>query len=275
MIRTTNIPVQEAEAGWERFHQVGREKVLATMQDHPNQSPEIGEESHVELSWMNAMTAMNDSSTPRSVPQGQTPALHELAGPWEQLELARQEIKALREQRLDLKRTIKELTLRTMTDELTGLRNRRRFREDLESAWTYAIRHSLLLSVVMIDLDDLTAYNDAFGRAAGDQALRNLADYLVSNVRVYDVVGRLTGGQFGLLLPSTDRTDARRIAERMRKGTEDMSWPLRPMTASFGVATLESSAVPSLVFVEQSLQALLYAKEHGKNRVTHFVDLPK
>ncbi len=204
---------------------------------------------------------------------GSVPRLHELDGLRSDLELAHRKIDALQEDRRDLERRIKRMALQMLTDELTGLRNRHRFREDLEAAWAYAARQNLLLSLIVLDLDDLQSYNDAFGESAGDQLLRHLAAYLTSGQRAYDMIARFDGGEFALLLPSSDRTDARGVAERLRNGIQEMAWPLRSITASFGVATLESSSVSSAQLLEQSVQALQQAKHEGRNRVTHFVDL--
>jgi diguanylate cyclase (GGDEF)-like protein len=252
---------------------VRRKDALLTMQDDRNCSQEINKQTLARLSWVDALRSTSEFSPLKIMPHGQAPTLHEFDRPWEQPTLSHQKIEALQEQRQYLERTIKELTLRTLTDDLTGLRNRRRFREDLESAWSYAVRHNLLLSAIALDLDDFKSYNETFGESAGDQLLRDLAGYLASGLRAYDVLAHLGGGQFALLLPSTDRTDVRSIAERLRKGMEDHDSPLRPITASFGVATLESPAISSLRLVDQSFQALQQAKQQGRNRVTHFVDL--
>ena len=136
--------------------------------------------------------------------------MNEFEGLREKLDLAHQEIKVLQEQHRDLQRTIRELTRLTLVDTLTGLRNRRRFLEDLEWAWAYAVRHNLLLSAVLLDLDLFKSFNAAFGAIAGDQVLRTTASLLVSGLRTYDVVARLRGGEFAVLLPSTDRSDARK-----------------------------------------------------------------
>ena len=191
------------------------------MQDDRNCSRGIYGEAHRGLPWDDALISTNESSTPNMMLQTQTPALHELDGQLEELKVAHREIKTLQEQRRELERIVKELTSKTLTDDLTGLRNRQRFREDLACAWTYAVRHNLLLSAIVLDVDDFDSYTDTFGASAGDQLLRNLAGFLASGLRAYDVLAYLGGGQFALLLPSTDRTDARRIAERLRRGIEE------------------------------------------------------
>jgi diguanylate cyclase (GGDEF)-like protein len=190
-----------------------------------------------------------------------------------ELAVARKEVIALREERRALEQTIADLTLLTLTDELTGLRNERSFQDDLEAARTYAIRHNQLLSAIVLDLDNFDPFNETFGKSVGDQALCDIARLLTKGLRAYDVLARLSDGRFAFLLPSTDRSDARGIAERLRKGIEEHRWPIRPVTASFGVATMETSTGSSQQLVVQSLQALTEAKRRGKNRVEHYFDL--
>ena len=242
------------------------------MQDDWNRSQDINNETHDDLPWADALRSTSESSTPNIMLLGQASSFHEMDNPWEQLNLAHQRIEALQEQCRDLERTIKQLTLRTLTDQLTGLRNRRRFQEDLESAWTYAVRHNLLLSVIVLDLDEFKSYNDAFGETAGDQLLCNVAGYMSSGLRAYDVLARLGGGQFALLLPSTDRTDARRIAERLRKGMEQetsRSDRLPPASAS-PQWNPHHSRLCSLSIVDSSFAA---GERTREDPVTHFIDL--
>jgi diguanylate cyclase (GGDEF)-like protein len=220
-------------------------------------------------------TAYAVGAADEPLPSGRTSdeaskVLTAIDGTHHELELARREIKELQEERRALEKTIAELTLLTLTDELTGLRNERRFQDDLESARTYATRQNQLLSAIVLDLDNFGLFNETFGSSLGDQVLCDVARLLTRGLRAYDVLARLSGGRFALLLPSTDRSDARGIAERLRKGIEAHCWPFRPVTASFGVATMESSAISSQHLVVQSLKALLEAKRLGKNRVEHY-----
>jgi diguanylate cyclase (GGDEF)-like protein len=191
----------------------------------------------------------------------------------EELKHAHQQLGTLEQQPREMQRKIEELTLLTATDELTGLRNSRRFKEDLESACAYANRQNLLVSAIVLDLDDFKSYNDTFGKSDGDQVLSIAARILTARVRSYDIVARVDGAEIFIILPSTDRFEARRVADRLRKALESCAWPQRPITATFGVATLESRAVSPSQLVDQARLAMHHAKGHGKNRVTHFVDL--
>lgn len=153
---------------------------------------------------------------------------------------------------------------------LTALRNQERFQEDLESACAFASRQNLILSLVFLDLDEFKAHNNALGEATGDKVLRMLAETLISATRAYDVVGRQGEGTFSILLPSTDRTDACQIVDRLRRTLASHDSPFRAMTASFGIATLESRVYSAQELLEQARLALGQAKQQGRNRIAHF-----
>jgi diguanylate cyclase (GGDEF)-like protein len=191
----------------------------------------------------------------------------------EELDHARQQIDALQLQRRDLEGMVIDLSIRLSSDELTGLRNQNRFKEDLESACTFASRQNLILSLIVLDLDDFASYNIAFGEPAGDEVLRTLAGILTSMTRAYDVVARQGAGTFAVLLPSTDRFDACQIADRLRMSLAAHDWPSRPITASFGVATRESSVFCATELLDQARLALGQAKHEGQNRVVHFTEV--
>ena len=123
------------------------------------------------------------------------------------------------------------------TDELTGVKNRRRFREDLELLFAQADRQASPLSLIMLDIDHFKQYNDAFGHPAGDEVLRRVGTTLQSAVRAHDVVARYGGEEFVVLLPATEANEALEVAERLRSAIADQPWPLRKVTASLGVAT--------------------------------------
>jgi diguanylate cyclase (GGDEF)-like protein len=243
------------------------------MQDHPSRWEEITPVPSLVMQTAYIVGAIDESPSSDHT-SGETPSAPSAVDLTQrELELARKEIKALQEERRALEKTIADLTLLTLTDDLTGLRNERRFQDDLESARTYAVRHNQLLSAIVLDLDDFGSFNETFGKSAGDQALCDVARLLTRGLRTYDVLARLSGGQFALLLPSTDRSDARRIAERLRKEIDEHCWPFRRVTASFGIATMETSAISSSQLVVQALKALIVAKTGGKNRVEHYFEL--
>jgi diguanylate cyclase (GGDEF)-like protein len=136
-----------------------------------------------------------------------------------------------------------------------------------------ARRHRSPVSVIVLDIDHFKFYNDSFGHLAGDEILCNFANILTSTSRRYDVIARYGGEEFTVLLPSTASGPAREIAERQRQSLEAFDWPLCRITASFGVATMESDALPCIELLDQADQALYFAKRMGRNKVTHFADV--
>jgi len=158
-----------------------------------------------------------------------------------------------------------------ITDELTGLVNRRRFLDALRSEIMRGQRLGGRLSVVLADLDGFKLVNDRFGHHAGDEVLIAFADLLRAHGRDVDVAARLGGEEFAVLLPETGLDGASAVADRLRLSLAELQIPLGVgekvmVTASFGVAELgESQSVDALLRAADS--ALYRAKEHGKNRV--------
>jgi diguanylate cyclase (GGDEF)-like protein len=158
-----------------------------------------------------------------------------------------------------------------ITDELTGLVNRRRFLDALRSEITRGQRLGGRLSVVLADLDDFKLVNDRFGHYAGDEVLLAFSDLLRAHGRDVDVAARLGGEEFAILLPETGLEGASAGAERLRRSLADLRIRLSEsdevtVTASFGVAELvEGQSVDSLLRAADT--ALYRAKEQGKNRV--------
>ncbi len=155
------------------------------------------------------------------------------------------------------------------TDELTGVKNRRRFREDLELLFAQAQRQESPLSVILLDIDRFKEYNDAFGHPAGDQVLRTFGALLRESVRGHDVVARYGGEEFVVLLPATDAAEALEVAERLRTAVAGCDWPHRPVTTSLGIATSSSETPDESALVELADRALYSSKQAGRNRTTH------
>jgi diguanylate cyclase (GGDEF)-like protein len=158
-----------------------------------------------------------------------------------------------------------------ITDDLTGLVNRRRFIEALEAEIERARRFGSPLTVVLADLDNFKWVNDAFGHHAGDVVLRSFADLMRSHIRDVDVPGRIGGEEFAIVLPETDQEGAGSVAERMRESLSSVPIPVSDdhsvrVTSSFGVAELvDDQSGDDLL---RSADAALYrAKAEGKNRV--------
>ncbi len=158
-----------------------------------------------------------------------------------------------------------------VTDDLTGLANRRRFVEALEAELNRAERFDTELAVVIGDLDDFKSINDRFGHEFGNDVLRAIGDLLRASSRDVDVAARLGGEEFAMLLPQTDLEGGAAAAERLREGLARLSLPTPDgrrlqVTASFGVASYPpTDSVDHLLRLADA--ALYQAKAEGKDRV--------
>lgn len=155
-------------------------------------------------------------------------------------------------------------------DELTGLMNLRALRRAASRELTECCRKKGLLSVLMIDLDGLKKVNDRLGHGAGDVLLRAAAYALASSLREEDVLARIGGDEFCVLLPHTDLQEATLIAERCRRAVvnTDAWYGERLQTsASFGVAHFRNCEMSWEELLRQSDEALYQAKRSGRNRV--------
>jgi diguanylate cyclase (GGDEF)-like protein len=157
-----------------------------------------------------------------------------------------------------------------VTDELTGLANRRRFVAQLEAEVARAERSGTPLSVVLADIDDFKRVNDTWGHDTGDTVLRRVAAVLQAATRDVDLPVRLGGEEFAILLPETDTVGARLLAERVRAAVEatviEAGSDRISVTASFGVACFPESAEASQLLIEAD-RRLYDAKRSGKNCV--------
>jgi diguanylate cyclase (GGDEF)-like protein len=175
---------------------------------------------------------------------------------------------------IDNARLHAEVKLMAMTDVISGLANRRAFDEMLEAEITRASRYSHPVSLIILDLDSFKEYNDKWGHPAGDVRLKEIADLLRSNVREPDVAARYGGEEFAIILPSTSKGGAIRLAERLRSSAEASSPqktndndPVPGYTISLGVATFPEDAASVEELLLMADNAELMAKRLGKNRV--------
>jgi diguanylate cyclase (GGDEF)-like protein len=168
----------------------------------------------------------------------------------------------------DLSEKMKDIAIR---DELTGLLNRRGFTEYGERAFSLARRNGTTLSVIMTDIDRFKFINDKFGHAAGDSALAHFANLFSESRRSEDVVARVGGEEFALLLPGTELRDALAIADQLcaRIGSTplDMTSVGLPMTSSFGVASISENDASLDDMVLRADRALYRSKRAGRNQV--------
>lgn len=154
------------------------------------------------------------------------------------------------------------------TDELTGLHNRRSFLEIFTLALSSAFRHNHPLSLISIDLDHFKTVNDTLGHIAGDLVLKDFARLMQRMARSEDIIGRLGGEEFMILLPHADCTAAAALAERIRVATTQHPGSAIPVivTASFGIAQWQEGEEADAL-IQRADKALYRAKHEGRNRV--------
>ncbi|WP_225584866.1 MULTISPECIES: sensor domain-containing diguanylate cyclase [unclassified Acidovorax] len=186
------------------------------------------------------------------------------------LRRALQSAETLNQQLLQQLQKVDELNLAlnelARTDPLTGLRNRRAFDDSLELELAVVERTRSPLSLLMLDVDHFKQINDNFGHAAGDKVLRSIAQVLSGCVRIIDIVARVGGEEFAVILPHTDATGAHEVAQRMRVAVAQASWLCQPTTISIGAASLRDAESARSLFARADA-ALYAAKRSGRNRV--------
>lgn len=165
-----------------------------------------------------------------------------------------------------------ELEKQAHTDYLTGVSNRRHFIEQAELELSRAIRYGNPLSIFMMDIDFFKQINDTYGHNAGDTVLKKLAAVCWQTLREVDIIGRLGGEEFAVLLPETGLEEAIEVAERLRaslanvKIPQENSPPLQ-FTVSIGVLSLASKDGNFDSLLHLADNALYEAKKSGRNKV--------
>jgi diguanylate cyclase (GGDEF)-like protein/PAS domain S-box-containing protein len=179
-------------------------------------------------------------------------------------------------------------TLRDLTDEkmaqvaleqlatrdgLTGLANRRCFDDTLHAEWARALRQQQPLSLLMVDVDNFKAYNDANGHLGGDECLKRIARAVSSEMRANDLVARYGGEEFAVILPNQSLKGAAIVAERIRCRVEQLQLPstapTRHVTVSIGAATAIAGADNNASQLVATADAALYRAKHlGRNRIS-------
>ncbi len=175
-------------------------------------------------------------------------------------------------QQQELERMNGELHKMAFTDSLTGLPNRRYFDEVIRRELAFMKRKGHVSSIIVADLDHFKDINDTYGHFVGDEVLRQTAELLSGALRKSDVISRLGGEEFILMLPETPLAGAYTLAEKLREKVEEHEFQLEGnvvrVTASFGVAQLNADDPRTLThyFVEAD-KAMYRAKERGRNKV--------
>lgn len=165
-----------------------------------------------------------------------------------------------------------ELEHRAYSDYLTKLPNRRYFFESAETEISRHNRYKDELSLIMFDIDHFKRINDEFGHSVGDLVLQKIADICRVELREIDIIGRIGGEEFAILLPQTNTQEAKTVAERLRiaisQGEVEMGEESSPhFTASFGVSSAGDKTASIDDLLNQADTALYEAKENGRNRV--------
>jgi diguanylate cyclase (GGDEF)-like protein len=166
---------------------------------------------------------------------------------------------------------IGELRQRGYIDALTQLHNRRYFNDQVAAEFYRARRRKQPLSLVVLDIDHFKTFNDSFGHAQGDLALKAVAQTLVTSVRKPNCPCRYGGEEFVVILPNTSEVQIAVLAERIRRDVELSTAATFRLTVSVGHATLDGSNFgnPLDLFVAADF-ALYAAKEGGRNRVVDY-----
>lgn len=164
-----------------------------------------------------------------------------------------------------------ELGVQARFDALTGCANRRHFLAELEGELKRAARFDLPGALAVLDIDRFKAVNDQHGHAAGDAVLRHFAHTVAGCLRSSDLLGRIGGEEFAVLLPQTDLAGARELAERIRRTVEESpvtDETQRPRcTVSIGVAQWAGTGESVENLLARADGALYAAKRNGRNRV--------
>lgn len=171
----------------------------------------------------------------------------------------------------DLVRNAQEMEKLATIDSMTGLHNRRHFLTLAAAEWSRFQRYYRPLSVLMIDVDHFKSVNDRYGHAVGDEALVAVANACLKDKRSSDIVGRLGGEEFAMLLPETDLYQARIVAERIRRNVADSTLTAHlvqfKVTVSVGFAAATVSMPGFEALLAAADQALYHAKAEGRNRI--------
>ena len=182
---------------------------------------------------------------------------------------------SLRKVMIHLSETKKELDKKgkmAINDGLTGLYNRSFFDESLNAEVQDSIKNNRSLSLLMMDLDGFKAVNDTLGHLMGDYVLSKIATVIKNSSRASDLPSRYGGEEFAVILPNTNVSEARMVAERIRGSIEGIDFivegkPTTSVTISVGIASLKGSDMAKDI-IDRADKALYAAKGRGGNKVS-------
>ncbi|MEW6124904.1 MAG: GGDEF domain-containing protein [Pseudomonadota bacterium] len=171
----------------------------------------------------------------------------------------------------DMNTLIADLKHQASTDDLTGLMNRRALFEHHVSLFERARRDRSMVAVAMFDLDFFKRLNDTYGHEMGDRVLFSVAETVRSNLRPYDLLGRIGGEEFCLIMPVDDPADVAPALERLRLAVSRIEvgpLPKGSVTASFGAAAALPDTAGLAALMRAADAALYESKRNGRNRST-------
>ena len=190
--------------------------------------------------------------------------------------LAPEDRKVIDEALAKAEKTEAELRYIADHDSLTGLLDRRRFRAELDTYVSFAARYGGQGAVMIIDIDGLKAINDSLGHHAGDNLIRHVAAIMRERVRTTDIVARLSGDEFAVLMPQTDTAGALQLGEDLRaQVAEDAAAGLdtEQATISVGITMFGGErGIGAEAILVAADQAMYRAKEDGRNQIALFQD---
>jgi sigma-B regulation protein RsbU (phosphoserine phosphatase) len=180
------------------------------------------------------------------------------------LQVLMKEVEGKQQELVELNIQLKELAT---TDPLTGLKNRRCLQEEIVANIELSKKEHSSFSLVLIDVDFFKRVNDTYGHPIGDAVLQELAKKLQVETRSHDLVARMGGEEFMIVLPNTNKEQAQVIAERIRFNIDQDSWEHTRITVSIGVTTYEPADNLSKL-ISKADEALYRSKKAGRNCVS-------
>ena len=169
------------------------------------------------------------------------------------------------------KESEKRLTLLATTDALTGLLNRRRFLELAEMEFRRAVRYKNIFCLMTFDLDHFKSINDTYGHDVGDKVLRKIAETARLELRETDVIGRIGGEEFAVIMPEIDMDTAKGVGERIRTRIMNTHVQIQSKeigcTVSVGLAMMDDTVSRFEQLMKKADEAMYTAKRDGRNRV--------